>query len=519
MPQRRLFYLDANRLSTYRWQSGHLTAEESFASDSQGLESFVEYLTRHRKSIFYLLADVVEEGYQLDVVPHVQGRDRTALLKRKLDQYFYGTPLSLALPLGREKTGRRDDIMLFAALTRPQNFEPWLNALHIAESQLAGVYSLPLLVGTFVTASAGKLRVSASQFLVVTLTRAGLRQTFFENGQLRFSRLTPLTGDSLEESSRVCSVESARIHQYLLGNRMIVRNAILTTLVLVHPSQTASFRAACRDSNELHFEFLDLLVEARRLGLKKPPQGSQCEALFLHLLARRTPRQQFAVAAARRLYRVWQTRLGLNSVGLVILLSCLIFSGKQQIQTYQLHDDTEQIQQQAKVADQQYTAALRTLPAMPFSNDILRASIDRYDSLVKNSATLEPMYLRISDALQQSPRIEINRIDWQVGANVEGTQAPGNAPPASGNPGSPGSVQYVIADIYAELPVALKNDERALKSIIDTFVAILRKDITLQVRILKLPFDVESTKILKSTEEITSGVEAPKFSLRIAQKL
>jgi len=525
MPQRRLFYLDANRLSAYRWQTGHLTAEDSFPSDSQGLESFLEYLVRHRQSNFYLLADVVEEGYQLDVVPHVQGRDRTALLKRKLDQYFYGTPLSLALSLGREKTGRRDDKMLFAALTRPQHFEPWLAALRSAECQLAGVYSLPLIAGAFVSARTGKPPALAPQFLLVTLTRAGLRQTFFENGQLRFSRLTPLTGDSLEESSRACSVESARIYQYLLGNRMIGRNATLTTLVLAHPSQTASFRAICRDSNELRFEFLDLLAESGRLGLKTPLQGSQSEALFLHLLARGTPRQQFADSSARRLYRLWQTRFAIDISGAAILLACLLFSGFQFFQLDLLRDQTELIRRQAENTDRQYTAALKTLPAMPFSNDILRASIGRYDSLVKNSAALEPTYRRISNALQQSPRIEIDRIDWQVGGNPEGTQTPGNAPPAKGslgNPGSlgsPGSDLNVITDIYAELPVALKNDERALKSIIDTFVASLRKGDTLQVRILKLPFDVESTKILKSTEETTVGVVAPKFSLRIVQKL
>lgn len=525
MPQRRLFYLDANRLSAHHWQAGHLTAEESFSADSQGQASFLEYLARHRQSNFYLLADVVEEGFQLDVVPHVQGSDRAALLKRKLDQYFYGTPLSLALSLGREKTGRRDDIVLFTALTRPQLFEPWLNALHTVECQLAGVYSLPLIAGTFVSARAGKLPVQANQFLLVTVTRAGLRQTFFENGQLRFSRLTPLTGDSLEESSRACSVESARIYQYLLGNRMIGRNASLTTLVLVHPSQTASFRASCRDTNELRFEFLDLLAEAHRLGFKTPPpssqgsRGSHCETLFLHLLARRTPRQQFADFSARRLYHLWQTRFAINSSGMTILLICLLFSVFQFFQTDRMRGQTEQIGSQTENADRQYTAALKTLPAMPFSNDVLRALIGRYDSLVKNSATLEPTYRRISDALQQSPRIEINRIDWQVGGNIDGVQTPGTASAAKGNLGNPGGNLHVIADIYAELPVALKNDERALKSIIDTFVASLRKDDKLQVRILKLPFDVESTKILKSTEETTSGVEAPKFSLRTTQKL
>ncbi|MFA7268253.1 MAG: hypothetical protein WC073_02790 [Sterolibacterium sp.] len=521
MPQRRLLFLDANSLSAYRWQDGHLHFEESFAHDSQGQEAFAAYLPAHRKSLFYLLAEVVEEGFQSDLIPHVQGSDRTALLQRKIDQYFHGTPLSLAFTLGRETSGRRDDKILFFALTRPQFFEPWLAALRSAECQLAGVFSLPLIANTLTGLLSTKTPSQAHRFLLLTLTRGGLRQSFFETGKLRFSRLTPLVGDTPDDIAAACAVETTRIHQYLTGQRMVDRSVILPTLVLVHPSQLDSFRAHCSNSNELSFEFVDLLAEGRRLGLKTLPQDSHSEALFLHLMVRKTPSQQFAAAAERRIFRLWQTRLALNSAGLLILLACLIFSGKQLTQLYQLRDNTEQVQQQVALAGQQYTAALMTLPKMPFSSANLRTLIDRYDNLVKHTATLEPMYQRISDALQQAPRIELDRIDWKIGNNGdEVQQVPGNAakqPAAAKNPVN--KDLFVIADVYAQLPVTLKNDERTLKSIIDSFSANLSKDGKAQVRILKLPFDVESTKLLKSTEEDSAVVEVPKFSLRIVQKL
>ena len=521
MPQRRLFYLDANRLSAYRWQSGNLTAEDSFTSDSHGLESFAAYLALNKHSLFYLLADVVEEGFQFDVIPHVQGRDRTALLKRKADQYFYGAVLNLALPIGREAGGRRDDKILFAALTKTPHFEPWLAALRDGECQLAGVYSLPLIANTFATARIRKTPGHPTQFLLVTLTRGGLRQTFFENGLLRFSRLTPLASDSLEECSTACSVESARIYQYLIGYRLIDRSVALPTLVLTHPSQSSRYRERCRDSSELRFEFLDLVAEAGRHGLKTVPQDSRSDALFLNLMVRKTPAQQFADSAERRLFRLWQTRLALNSASLVILLSCLIFSGKQLIQVYQSRDETGQIVQQAEVAGQQYASALKTLPAMPFSSNNLRALIDRYDILVKHSAKIRPMYNRISEALSQAQRVELDRIDWKLGSNAEESQPvpDGSGKQLAAAKNSLASDLFVIADVYAQLPVALKNDERTLKSIIDTFSASLSKDGKAQVRIQKLPFDVESTKTMRSSDETAAAVEVPKFSLRITQKL
>jgi len=521
MPQRRLFYLDANRLTAYHWHAGKMTAEGSFSADATGFDAFSAYLAQHKQNLFYLLADVVEEGFQPDVIPHVQGRDRTAMLRRKNDQYFHGAPLNLAIALGRETTGRRDDKVLFLALTKPQLFEPWLAALRDAEAQLVGVYSLPLVANAFAKAHVGRNRDHPTQFLLVSVTRAGLRQTYIDRGQLRFSRLTPLSGGSLDEITAACSNESAKIYQYLIGYRLFERGAKLTTLVLTHPAQTTSFQERCRDTGDVHFEFLDLIAESGRYGLKTLPNDSHCETFFLHMMARNAPREQFAEAAERRLYRLWQTRLALNTASIVILLSCLMFSAKQLIQLYNLQEDTHQVQQLAETTGLQYAVALKALPQMPFTSNNLRALIDRYDTLVKHTPTLDPIYQRISAALQQAQRVELDRIDWKLGGNPdEGKQTaegPAKAVPAGKVVQS--NELFVIADVYAQLPIGLKNDERTLKSIIDAFNAALIKDGKVQVRILKLPFDVESTKTLRSSDDDAAVVEVPKFSVRILQKL
>jgi hypothetical protein len=67
---------------------------------------------------------LAEEGFQLEDLPYVQGGDRNALLQRRLSQYYYNTPLSAAISLGRAKEGRRDEKVLFAALTRVETFTP-----------------------------------------------------------------------------------------------------------------------------------------------------------------------------------------------------------------------------------------------------------------------------------------------------------------------------------------------------------------------------------------------------------
>ena len=109
MPQQRLLYLDTNHLSALLWHGGTLHEEGHFAHDDAGVAAFSEYLAHHRRSNFRLLADVTDEGFQIETLPYTQGADRRALLARKLGQYFYGSPLSTAISCGREKTGRRDE--------------------------------------------------------------------------------------------------------------------------------------------------------------------------------------------------------------------------------------------------------------------------------------------------------------------------------------------------------------------------------------------------------------------------
>ncbi|MBL8488261.1 MAG: hypothetical protein JNK22_14355, partial [Rhodocyclaceae bacterium] len=285
MPARHVLFLDGSRLDAFRWHDGRLDAEGQFAPDKDGMEVFSAYLAKRRGGLFHLLSDVAEEGFQLEDVPYVRGADRVALLKRKLGQYFYGSPLALAISQGRLPEGRRDERMLFTALTRPQHFEPWLGVLRGQEARLAGVFSVPLVAETLAPPLAGGRR----QFLLISFTRGGLRQTFFENGRLRFSRLTVLAVDSVEEMANSTALESVKIHQYLVAQRLVARGTALPTIILAHRDQAPALRARCRNTEDLAYEIADLGAEAKRWRLRSVPADSHAELLFMHLLMRKLP--------------------------------------------------------------------------------------------------------------------------------------------------------------------------------------------------------------------------------------
>lgn len=517
MPQRRLLYLDANHLSACLWQSGTLRDEAHFQPTNEGLAEFSQYLARHRGSNYYLLADIAEEGFQIEALPYTQGSDRKAILARKLGQFFYGSPLAVAISLGREKTGRRDEKILFTALTRPQLFEPWLAALKAAEAQLAGVYSLPLLGAQLLA----KIPPRHSQCLLVTMTRAGVRQSFFEEGQIRFSRLTPLSAEGAVETATACAAEAAKIHQYLLGQRMIARGTPLPVVALAHPAHMGAFLELCRKTEGLQPQIADLHAVGRACGLKTYPQDSRCEALFLHLLGQSPPRDQFAAPAERRFYRLWQARSALKSAGAIALFGCLLFAGKQFHEALDLRGVTAETQAQSASDGQKYTDIQKTFPPMPTSTDNLRAVISRYDELEKRSPPLEPLYLAISRGLHESPRIEIERIDWLLGGSPdEGAQAQGARPAAAASGDKAGgSAAYMISIVSGSLPTAMAGDQRGQLAAIDSFVEALRKDASLKVTTLRLPFDIESGKSLKSSADTPQNAVQPKFLVHISRKI
>ena len=520
MTHKRILVLDGPFLTAHCWSGGHVHDEGEFSNDPAGLQALAFYLKKHRSSLFYLLADIGEEGFQLEDLPYVQGGDRKALLQRRLGQYYYNTPLSTAISLGRAKEGRRDEKLLFAALTRIETFTPWLNTLREADAILTGVYSIPLVLAGW----APELLGDSGPVLFVSVTRSGVRQTFFDQGKLHFSRLSQLATHSLDEIGRTAAEDSAKIFMYLAAQRQLPRGIVLRTRILAHAAQIPALQEFCRNTGELQFEFIDLAATAHQLGLKDVPADSDADKLFIHCLAVKTPAQQFAPASETRFYRLWQIRFALTSAAWVILAGCLMFAGKTGHDVYEISQETEATRALTATDTQRYKDILEALPKISVTPDSLRALLGRFDTLQKRSPAVEPLLLQLSLALNDNPRIELTSLAWKIGDRpdaggklADDAKRGTGAAPALTN-ATPGN--WTVIEIQAQLPLGLVSNKRAQLELIDSFVARLRNPQT-EVTVLSRPFDIESNKSLKSSGESGDAklAETPRFALRIARQL
>lgn len=509
MPQRRILLLNPVGLTAYRINGASLISERHFATGQDGWMAFGEYLAQHPRSLFMLLVDVPEEGFQLEEVPFSRGQDRMAIIKRKLGQYFYGTPFSLAHSEGRLKTGRRDERLLLMALTQPQTLEPWLMILDEARASLAGIYSLPQVISRLLPADA------PPQQLLILPTKAGLRQSFFDGRQLRFSRLTSLATDNTQESALAAVLEAGKIHQYLSSQRLIDRNRPLATRILVHPEQLTAMRERCQDSAALHFEIDDLVQEEIRLGLRTTEPSHTIDLLCCHLLARTTPAEQFALPPQRHFFRLWQTRFSLQAAGAAILTGGLLFAGKQLLDVSQLDATRLQIEQQVRTEQRHYDATLQSLPKIPLSADNLRALTERFDLLDRRAQGPRPLLMQLSRALDAFPDIALDKLEWKI---VE--QAPAGGTAVAGVTAAPptGPGPYAQLEIDARLPLALAGAQSAQLERVTRFIRHLGDVTGAHVAALQLPVDLASTKLLKSGD-IRATPEAPRFSLRLTRHI
>ena len=523
MAEKRLLYFITGEVQLFRWRAGRLAPEAVYPNSEVGVAAFAKHLQSSPRALYYMLADVVEEDFHFEAVPLVRGKDRRAMLGRKLAQRYRDLSLALTLPLGYESGTRREEKILFSSFTNTQQFQPWLAALRSSEARLAGVYSLPLispLVGR-------RIGVAAKRYLLVSLQQGGLRQSFIDNGQIRFSRLGRLDSASPEDVARASALESVQIQQYLLNTRILARDAGPLDVVLLAPAdQLDLYRKACASTAQLQFRVLDREAACRKAGLRRAPGNLLGERLFLHVLASSQPAVQFADDVERRFYHLWRARVALVSAGAAVFLFCALVAALRLVDAFSI-DQLAAIDraQEARLADQ-YARLQAQFPKTPTSTDNLKALVKNYQVVQQQTASLDGILREISQALALAPQLDIDRIDWHIGADprkggppAAAKAAPGARPGADKAEKSLTDASYQVVEISGRVNVVQASDYRNITLVVNQFVQTLRQRPGMEVFSAQLPFDLNAEKSLSGDIGTERATQVPRFTVVAARRL
>lgn len=424
MTTRHLVLLDAHALTLYVWQRAQLTLVQQFAPGEAGQAAWLAWLQAHPDCELLWLANLAEEGFHVETLPYLRGRDRDTVLARKLAQHFFNTPLTLAQSLGHLHGHRKEERVLLAALTQPALLEPWLNAMRNARTPLAGIYTLPQLTGRLCRL----LELPADSCLLLTLHPHGLRESLVMGGEAVFSRLTPLPDSSIAGMAASIASEAHKLHQYLCSQRYIARDEVLTVCPLVPRQARAAVEAACPDIGPLRFRIADLEAAAQRIGLATPPTAVYADLLFLHLLATRRPRQQFAPAPWRHAHRIARLRYGLVAGGLTILCAGLLWLGREILIAHQLRAETAHMATLAARQHAEFARLAQQLPGPAQDPETLRQLLADYDALRRQQDTPCRAMRALSHALDAAPAVRLERLHWECDRQRSSLEVEGSLP-------------------------------------------------------------------------------------------
>jgi hypothetical protein len=520
MSTKLVVYFTANGHALYRWGGG-LELESRFTPDEQGLANFRAHLKGRRGALVYVLADLAGEDFHEDQIPYLRGGERQAVIDRRLAQRYRDTRLATALTLGLASGERRSERLLLASFTNAQQFTEWLDALAESGARLSGVYSVPLLA----PALAARLGVRGGRVFVVTANSTGLRQCFVEDGHLRFARLERTADMAPEALGPFVRAEMQRLVQYLGTLRAVPREGPpIQVLVVAPPGQRAAFEQALVSDARLVFRTVDLAETARKVGIKRLSAGAAGEQLFLQLVVRSTPKEQFARGEDRRSFILWRLQRAIAFTGMLAFAGCLAVAGVRGVDLLRDKDQISTLRREAQEATQQYERKTASFPVTQTTTDNLKATVVEFTRIAAQSASPEPALAYLSQVLEKFPQMEIESVQWRIGksdgrdapAAGAGAGAPAAAPAAGATP-APGVMQ--ILDVSGYVNATRRSDYRAITGQVQQFAEGLRNDRSWRILRTVLPFDVTSEGTLSGDIGLTEGGEAPRFTITVGKAL
>ena len=525
MPPKRILYFTSSQVSAFSWHAGTLIQDAVFDNSKEELPpGFLQYVEGSPQALYFLLVDIVEEDFHQETIPYVRGGDRRTLLHRKLAQRYRDISLALTLSLGFETGPRREENILFASFTNTQQLQPWLLALNSKEARIVGVYSIALLAPML----AKRVGFEQKRFLLVTRQNAGIRQSFVDNGQIRFSRLGQIDGEDMLQRATSLAMETNRLQQYLTNMRMLARDGGALDVIIVCPDEALpEFKAACTNSAQITYHIVGIAEACKKAGVKAAPQNLMAEQLFLHSLAAAQPSQQFADDEHRRYFNLWRARVASYVAGAAIFTFCVLLAGLRLLDYYGVREQTNADQQQERRLNEQYARLQAQFQKTPTTTANLKALVKNYITLQKQSVSLEKMLVELSKAMAAVPQIEIDRIEWQIGGELKGPPGGTRAAKAPPKPAAaaPAAEQsefppvFEVVELVGRVNAAQASDYRNITLIVNQFVEALRARPGIEITSTQLPFDLNAEKSLAGDIGAARETEVPRFTIVLSKRV
>ena len=529
-------YLTDTRVVSLVTTGKRIAARREFAASGAGAAEFERYLAGVRNAPLHLFTDFAEEDIRLDTVPHVGAGDRQAILNRKLAQMFRNTPYRHAVVQGRETEGRRDDRVIYSAITNPALLQPWLEAVDKLHVPLEGIHS----VAVFSSLLLEELDLFFPHTLLVTFTPGEeMRQTYFRSGEIKFSRLTPIDLEPGQSLGAMIAEETTRTWQYLDSLRHFGTDDRLEVCILVHANDRAAIEPAMRDFAQIQYRLLDMDQVAAKLGLKPAPLDSTADEVMVHLFFLRKVPNHFASPELRRHATLRSARVVVKQLSAVLVLASIGWAGWNVSRVFSANEADNKVAQELRNLDREYDTITRSLPSFGVGGSTMRDAVSFYNGSIRGFPTLSGFVVPLSRVLAAYPEVRLEQLGWVATDDPKVTPRL-TLPPQKGSlpvkailaraPGEPASQaaeaanppfaggRYEVALLAATVRVPV-NDYRGAMAEVERLAADIAKLDGFRADVVESPLDVSPSAQLQGRQvEGESPLMEPRFLLRIVRE-
>ncbi|MCW9047269.1 MAG: hypothetical protein OQK46_04250 [Gammaproteobacteria bacterium] len=507
---KRVFYYSGYRLTVFHWKNDKCITSYVFNPGEEGIEKFKTYLTATENTPVRILVDLIEEDFKKENIPHVGPADRKAIVSRLIDRHYRKSKNYVNYKVvGREKSGRKDDILLYSVLSNPEILEPWLKPIRECNTSISGIWSLPLLSEDLFRKINSK---NNNVLLVSQQVPSNLRQTFIKNGHFESSRSAVV---NLEDATigEYISTEVEQTIRFLSNQRHIGFDEKIEVHIICREEDLEEIQTKCIDSALRSFHYHKLPEVTATLGCTIVPSDSQetdisdySNGIYSFICSSRLlPIGHYGANSLFSKYYEQILSKSLYLISILLLLTATIMSFAYFSESVVLDEETITLNIQTRGVNIDYEKSLASLESKLSKTEQMKSSV-LLSEKIKKSKVLSPQnfMVDISRVLTRSGMhdTEITKIYWQ--------QHQGNLMPDVNNNRNKSFTDYAKTDeIYQHAIIggyirvsqsSLKQSVNKVNSIID---ALKNNKLVKDVSIIHMPVDVRS----KSSIENESGLE------------
>ena len=406
-----VLYVTGQSIRIYEASRSGVKQLGRFANDAVGYEELRTALAAASAEPTAILVDLIEEEFRQETLPHTLGRDRARLHARQASKLFRSTPFRHCQPVGREKEGRRDDKVLFSALTNRDNIEPVLDIVEASGIPVRAIHSLPMLTERLVKPLGAR---SGNVLAITGQAEGGLRETFLRDGQVHFSRLAPETDSSPQDYCRLIDAEAHKTQRYLHTLRLLGRDELLEVYLLTDTSRVEALGDRNFDTANLRFHPVEVGQFARLAGYKNYPLTPFSDALFTYLVASHRIRNHYARPTDLRRFRTAQIKLGLRAATWLIAIGSVVLAGVNTVDGLLMNEERQQVHRAVAQVDSAYQRVVHRLPVEPTTALAMREAIHVADHLQARSVDLDRLFRLTGTAFAGQPNLVVKTFKWFV---------------------------------------------------------------------------------------------------------